>query len=484
MRRLPVAIAVGAICIAASSLAVIGQHRGQQRRTQQTRQPEPFFHTDVPDHPFDIVLGRPTDTSITVSIVAYPDCSGYITYGVAPGAHTERTRELRLPAREPVEMVLEPLPGDSKVYYRLRYRPNGAAAFSESDEHYFHTQRPPGSAFTFTVTADSHLDENAQPAIYARALRNALADRPDFHIDLGDTSMVGKIRGLGIEPVLPYLAQRYYFGLLCHSTPLFLVLGNHDGESPAEGPTALALRTKHLPDPQPDGFYAGNDGVYEGVGPMQNYYAWEWGDSLFIVLDPYWYTPGRVRTQEDNWLRTLGRTQYDWLKGTLENSGAQHRFVFIHHLVGGLDKQGRGGAEGATLYEWSGHSQDGTLRFAEMRSGWAEPIHDLLVRTGVSIVFRGHDHFFARQDLDGIVYQLVPQPGHLPQRSVRVAQEYGYTQGDLLGSPGHLRVSVSAGEATVDYVRAHLPEHELNNRRNGDVDYSYTVRAPHLGGRR
>jgi len=38
-----------------------------------------------------------------------------------------------------------------------------------------------------------------------------------------------------------YLAQRFYFGQLCHSAPLFLVLGNHDGESPrdvAARPTA------------------------------------------------------------------------------------------------------------------------------------------------------------------------------------------------------------------------------------------------------
>ena len=34
----------------------------------------------------------------------------------------------------------------------------------------------------------------------------------------------------------------------------------------------------------------------------------------------------------------------------------------------------------------------------------------LLVANKVNIVFHGHDHLFVKQDLDGIVYQEVPQP--------------------------------------------------------------------------
>jgi len=30
-----------------------------------------------------------------------------------------------------------------------------------------------------------------------------------------------------------------------------------------------------------------------------------------------------------------------------------------------------------------------------------------------SAVFKGHDYFYARQELDGIVYQLVPKPLNL-----------------------------------------------------------------------
>jgi hypothetical protein len=130
------------------------------------------------------------------------------------------------------------------------------------------------------------------------------------------------------------------------------------------------------------------------------------------------------------------------------------KFIFIHHLVGGADSQCRGGAEAAPFYEWGGRNPDGSDGFKQNRPGWPMPIHQLLVRNKVSVVFHGHDHLYAKQDLDGIVYQEVPQPGNRGNnRTPRYAAEYGYRDGVILGSSGHLRVVVSASQATVDYVR-------------------------------
>ena len=84
-------------------------------------------------------------------------------------------------------------------------------ARTNSKELTFHTARPPGSSFTFTVTADSHLDEHTDPSLYQRTLANALADAPDFHIDLGDTFMSEKHENRAAASQ-QYIAQRYYFG--------------------------------------------------------------------------------------------------------------------------------------------------------------------------------------------------------------------------------------------------------------------------------
>jgi predicted phosphodiesterase len=408
---------------------------------------------DVPAHPFDIVLGRPTRDSITVSVLAYQDTEGCIAYGTEHASYTQQTPRRLFKKDEPAELVLGSLQPDTQYFYQFR------GGDTNSVENTFHTQRPQGRPFTFTISADSHLDEHTSPAVYQQTLTNALADAPDFHIDLGDTFMSEKHPSRA-SAARQYLAQRFYFGQLCRSAPLFLVLGNHDGESPrgrGDETDSLAvwsntMRKRYFPNPIPDGFYSGDATIHPEAGLLQDYYAWAWGDALFVVLDPFWYTQ-QQRGQRDNWKRTLGAGQYQWLKQTLEASRAKFKFVFIHHLVGGLDPQSRGGCEAAPFFEWGGQNLDGTEGFKEQRPGWPLPIHQLLVRNHVSIVFHGHDHLYAKQELDGLVYQECPQPGD-PKGSIRSAAEYGYKSGTILSSSGHLRVKVTAGQATVTYMRS------------------------------
>jgi hypothetical protein len=175
----------------------------------------------------------------------------------------------------------------------------------------------------------------------------------------------------------------------------------------------------------------------------------------------------RARRGDDNWFFTLGKEQYDWLKRTLETSRAKFKFVFIHHLVGGKDRQCRGGVEIASLYEWGGQNADGTNGFAAHRPGWAMPIHQLLVKHRVAAVFHGHDHLYVKQDLDGIVYQECPQPGD-PRGGTRSAAEYGYTSGVIIGSSGYLRVTVSPERAQVEYVKTVVGKAE-------SIAHSYVV---------
>ena len=291
-----------------------------------------------------------------------------------------------------------------------------------------------GHTFTFTITADSHLDENTSRELYERTLRSAAAAKPAFHVDLGDTFM-GEKHADRTEAARQYIDQRRFFGFL--GTPIHLVNGNHDGEEGRylDGTTnnlaawARSMRLLYFPEP------LSNNGCA--------YYSWEHGGALFIVLDPYWFTP-KQRRDDDNWTRTLGKEQYDWLKRTLESSEAPFTFIFIHQLVGGLARAGRGGVESVPFFEWGGKE------FKEKRPGWPMPIHQLLVANHVSLVFHGHDHLYAKQDRDGIVYQCVPQPGAL-----RAGKEtYNYRQGTILPSSGYLRVTVSDKNVNVEYVRA------------------------------
>lgn len=462
-----------------------GGRRGSKKGAQEQTVDDvrSLFKTEVPAHPLDVILGRPTQTSITASILAYADCEAIIHYGLTKGQLSEKSAPFRLTAGQPLEVNLSGLKPDSEIFYQLSTR-TSTGAWKPEPLKSFHTQRNPGASFTFTMQADPHLDYNTEPAVYLKTLSNALQDRPDFHIDLGDTFMCDKHRGRETAAA-QYLAQRYYLSHIADSAALFLVLGNHDGEAGRwlDGtPENLAIwsnqqRKRCFPNPVPDSFYTGNGKPDPQAGLLQNYYAWEWGDALFVVLDPFWFTP-RQRGNEDNWPRTLGREQYDWLASTLTKSRAKFRFVFIHHLVGGIGREARGGAEAAPLYEWGGHTPEGTDLFKEKRPGWPMPIHELLVKNHVSAVFHGHDHLYVHQELDGIVYQEVPQPGYPRSDNTRSAEEYGYKSGTLFGSSGHIRVGVSADKAVVEYVRSSTSSAagERGGPANGSVSHRYELK--------
>jgi hypothetical protein len=421
------------------------------------------------------LMGRPTATSITLNAVADVDLDVYLEYGTTPGNYTDKTSPSFFTGGSPIEIVMDNLQPDTRYYYRMNYRRSGAglAAFQQREEHSFHTQRLPGSSFTFTVQADSHLyDPKCVDEIYKTTLQNEVNEAPDFFLELGDTFGADKFLPLNYQQIAQlHLDQRPFLGIVGHSSPLFFVLGNHEGEMGYEldGTAnnivdyATKARKLYYPNPVPDGFYSGNSAMEDDVGLPEDYYAWQWGDALFVVLDPYRYTTTNPKATGDGWDWTLGEDQYEWLKETLEGSSAKFKFVFAHHVLGDM----RGAVKWADKYEWGGYSANGKWEFNTKRPGWAKPIHQLMVDNGVTIFFQGHDHLFAKEELDGIVYQTVPQPS-FPTGSMPNAEYY---TGDVLPASGHLRVKVSESDVAVDYIRTYLP----GEGTNGEVAYMYTV---------
>lgn len=524
-RAAALASALGAIAALAAGPAVPAQAPDRAARPDRTGRGSMLaaaaFQTEVPEVPCSVVLVRPERTSMSASVIVAADAEAWLEFGPEGGPLDRRAGPERVRAGEPALLTMDGLRPGTAYGYRLRWRPAGAAtgakgvAPTESgDLGRFVTPRPAGDAFAFTVIADSHLDGGMSTALYGRALKAALASRPDFHVDLGDTFMTDKRRDFR-EALPQYAAQRYWLSRLAHSVPLFMALGNHDGEAgyglgrgrrdgaPAEleaiAPWSFAQRTRLFPAPvtgAPGSLCSGRTAI-EG-GRAANYYAFEWGDVLVVVLDPFWPTTDKPRggrgggggggggaapeadttLTDASWTMTLGREQYDWLDRTLAASTARHKLVFIHHLVGGRGRAARGGAESAPYFEWGGRNADGSDGFAEHRPGWPRPVHRLLAERGVSAVFHGHDHLYVRNTLDGVTYQCVPQPGNPPPgrktaeagaAAARTAAEYGYAGGTILPGPGFLRVGVSADRVRVEYVRAAAGE------ENGRVVEAYEL---------
>jgi hypothetical protein len=98
-----------------------------------------------------------------------------------------------------------------------------------------------------------------------------------------------------------------------------------------------------------------------------------------------------------------------------------------------------------------------------------------MVKNGVNIFFHGHDHDYAHELVDGIVYLECPKPddaGYTWQ-----PYSYGHNEGWYPNAiveqtnSGYFRVSVSPSETKVEYVRSYLP----GDGANGTVADSVTV---------
>jgi len=453
------------------------------------------------------ILGRPTDHSVTLNFTTLVPLEVFVKYGTW-GPDQISPVYTTVPG-EPFELVLDGLQSDAEYSYLLLFRVAGSNdPFRVSVPHRFHTQRDPASSFTFTVQADSHIWQYwVQPDIfpqhdqlYRRTLRNVRDDAPDFHFSLGDFSLTEyALTAQNAED--RYALQREYLDTILHSIPFYLVIGNHEGElgwlrNEVDLPAwAEAARLRHIVNPSPDDFYSGcADSAASGPDLRESYFAWEWGDALFVVLDPFWYTMNRPYhnsnpNQGGGWAWTLGKDQYRWLHQVINESDRTWKIVLLHHLVGGLaigdEAYGRGGIEVARYevahrpsFEWGGQDSLGINVFSLRRPGWRTgPIHEMLVRAGVRVVLHGHDHFCAVQQLDGITYIECPQPMD-PSYGYGAMAQGAYTEGTLRPNSGHLRFRVGPEDLTVEYIRAFID----GNGGNGDVCFSYTLPQCLAGG--
>jgi hypothetical protein len=424
-----------------------------------------------PDFIAPEITGRPTDTSITVNILPAVQMDVVIAYGTDAGNYTAQTTPATLTANAPHETEITNLTPDTGYFYTVIA--NGTAG----PERTFHTQRAPGSTFTFDIQGDSHperIKNQFSADLYTRTLTGAASDRPDFYMTMGDDFSVDALKNVNPQTVAQlYINQRQWLGSV--GAPVFLVNGNHeqaslanlDGTPDNVSVWAQTARNAYYPQPAPDAFYTGDADEVRFIGPLRDYYAFTWGDALFVVIDPYWHSPQTVdnpygadrdeKKNRDRWDVTLGDAQYQWFKQVLETSDARYKFVFTHHVLG----TGRGGIELADTFEWGD-----SANLAAHRPGWDKTIHQLMADGGVTIFFQGHDHVFARQELDGVIYQSLPEPAN-PNYSWENAD--AYQSGDQFPNSGRVRVTVAPKGVTVDYVRSYLD-------RVDELAFTYTVR--------
>ena len=438
-----------------------------------------------------VILSRPTDTSITASVMFNQTSDFYMKYGSASGVYTDSTGVMTTGTdtmfySHPYFALMNHLMPNTKYYYVVMYRPTGSGSYTSSPEYSYRTQRDTGSTFVFTIESDEHLYDYGNAHLFSVAGQNVAQDHPDFMISLGDffgddhypTTITSREVDSLREVCRPRLGEVY------NSIPFFICQGNHDGEkmyyldsaasSSDLGLWATLWRKYYYANPEPNGFYSGNTHAEgNGIGLPGDYYAFTWGNALFVVLDAYrfdYYSVTNIVAKPNGWDWTLGQDQYNWLDSVLQASNSKFKFAFIHHPLG----EERGGIIPAQLFEWGGHEQNGHNTFAQHRPGWAMPIHQMLNTYGVNILFQGHDHVFAHEILDSVTYQEVPMMADSTYIKGMVNAS-AYTS-DTFENSGYVRVTVSPSCVKVEYVKNYLPQDTLSGvNHNKEVPFSYII---------
>jgi hypothetical protein len=394
------------------------------------------------------LLFNPTASSFGINVVAFGNVGG-VRARVRSWGATEWGPALvpELRAADALEWTVSNLSPSTRYEYEI---------FEEAVERRtlftgsVTTARPPGESFKFAVVTDTHIPPrevapgdvatvNDFEAVMAFVANDISVFSPEFIVNLGDM-LDFHMFGFNQPPPdkswtrLGYLNYRRLYGDLLGSTPHFTVIGNWDGENGCnteqEIERSRSQRLIYLPGPEPDTYpESGNE--------LEDYYAFTWGDALFVVLNVMTYTPTCHNLSvdpgvPDDW--TLGEAQLDFLRTTLENATSKWRFLLIHHAVGGAagdlanSAYGRGGGQAARVGEQS-------------------VVHDLMLEHGVQIFFYGHDHVFTNMVVDGIHYML-PGSAGAPWKFETI--ETGYTT--YWTDSGYAAVNVSPDAVDVDFV--------------------------------
>jgi len=121
-----------------------------------------------------------------------------------------------------------------------------------------------------------------------------------LHFSLGDDFRASKVTNPTYEKIEQlYITQREHLHSLCKNVPFYFVLGNHELEAKAYDngtPNCIAAwsldaRRKMIPNPDTGTSYINKTNTLTiAKENRQNYYAFEWGDVLFVVLDVFRYS--------------------------------------------------------------------------------------------------------------------------------------------------------------------------------------------------
>jgi hypothetical protein len=395
------------------------------------------------------LLCRPRPTAMDVNVIPHVNTDAYVEWGSDGVSFPNSTSTQFIAGGSARVFTMSGLSPDTEYFYRLMVRPAGGGAFQAGPVRSFLTLPVEGQEARMCVTTDMHVTNQLSLGLQTQMdlLETTLAFMPGYlaperyHLwmDLGDLVVMRAQRLCFDQEEVEqrYRTAREYLDQAAHSLPLVFVRGNHEevnGWDYDNTPNNIMIWSgkmllKYFAPPLPNAYYSGNSVAYPDLGVPADYFAFDVGGLRVRALDPYLFSTTRPHNAHgqtggslNGWDWRLGTAQYLWLHDDLVTNAAPFSLVAIHHLsscyIGSGQYYGRGGIEivkyavdGRPSFEWGGEDGTGADVLAVERPDFVYgAVHDLLVSNGNQVVLKGHDHFHARQELDGMIYVTMAKP--------------------------------------------------------------------------
>lgn len=349
-----------------------------------------------------------TNTTARVSVIFSNSTDAYISYGTSPGSYQYNTSvSLSNQKNTSIGFTLTNLVPNARTYYQAYIRPNGTEVYCPVyNERNFTTTKPKGVTFNFAFESDSHIFEAINNSVtglpdFNKTVTQINSFNPDFIMDGGDTVMTHYGSGTGQNNAntqekadYRYLITRNIFAD-SYAYPIYMTLGNHEGEfDMGTFNDHNSTLTNHSATARLKYWVGVNNSIYPYGGsndlnphtstPLENYFAFDYGDATFIVLDSYRYSNGSQITDDEQW--TLGENQFNWLNQTLQASNKKWKFLYAHHILGGEDNY----TTDSYMYGDGGgnYSQTGNQSYGQ------QAINPLMERYNAQFFIFGHSHMF------------------------------------------------------------------------------------------
>jgi len=212
--------------------------------------------------------------------------------------------------------------------------------------------------FSFVVLGDNRAGDPACDAIYQKLIAAALERKPDFIVNTGD--QIDKPGNIEHWKRFWELSNKV-------AVPYLTTVGNHDAHIDVPGSEETYRSQVDLPG-------------------KELYYSFIAGNALFVVLDSY------IKGED----KRITGEQYAWLEDVLEKTKQKHKFVFVHHPL--YPEKGKGKHYGNSLDRYSVER---------------DRLQALFKKQGITTIFTGHEHYYNRKTVDGLV-QVITGGGGAP----------------------------------------------------------------------